>query len=331
MKLTACLRSAEPVDEELWEAFLDRLEEYTPRLELESPGTAYLEAAGMDGLYGSWAAWSGAVLAAADSAGLREARLGIAAGYLAARLAAEYSALATRWHRVAEADRAYLARFPLDTLPLAAEPRRRMGLLGINSLGQLARLSARAVAEQFGPDVLPYYRLACGAEGTPRALRQVREVSAACSFDPASASQPELLAALLGRAQPLWDALRREGRCVRHITLRAAGWRWQAERSAEVLANLSGEPELRGTLQTLLGGLRLAGPVEEAEVILRGVLPYAVRQPMLWTTRDAQSEMDALAGRLSRRCPAGVLRGEPLKGWAPLAGERYGLRLWSGL
>ena len=223
MKLTACLRSAEPVDEELWEAFLDRLEEYTPRLELESPGTAYLEAAGMDGLYGSWAAWSGAVLAAADSAGLREARLGIAAGYLAARLAAEYSALATRWHRVAEADRAYLARFPLDTLPLAAEPRRRMGLLGINSLGQLARLSARAVAEQFGPDVLPYYRLACGA-GT---LRQVREVSAACSFDlwhpPASRSFWRHCGRVRSRCGTRFGAKA----AVRHITPRA-GWRWQA-------------------------------------------------------------------------------------------------------
>jgi len=331
MKQTACLLDTGPVPEEAWERLLDRLEDYTPQLELEAPGTVYLEAAGMDRLYGNWAAWSTAILAAADACGFRRAQVGIAAGYLAARLAAEYCPTETRWHHVAETDRAYLARFSLDVLPLAPEPRRRMDLLGINTLGQLARLSARAVTEQFGPDVLPQYRLACGAEGAPRAIRQLRQVEGSCSFDPAAFSQAEVLGALLGCAQPLWDALRREGRCVRHVILRTAGWHWQAERSSEVLANLTGEPDLCGTLTTLLGGIKIAGGVEEAQVILRGVLPYAVRQPMLWTTREAQNELDALAGRLRRRCPGGVLRGEPRKPWAPLAGERYGLAVWSSL
>ncbi|MHB9032499.1 MAG: hypothetical protein ACYC6L_05580 [Anaerolineae bacterium] len=331
MKRTACLKSPGTIDEDAWEKLLDRLEECTPQLELESPGTAYLEAAGMDGLYGDWAAWSAAVLAAADACGFPEAQLGIATGYLAARLAAQYCPNETRWHRVIETDRAYLSRFSLDVLPLNDEPRRRMTLLGITTLGQLARLSARAVAEQFGPDVLSQYRLACGAEGAPRAIRQMRQVETSCMFDPGASSQDELFLALLGRTQPLWDALRHEGRSIRHITLRVAGWHWRDERSSEVLANLAGEPDLPGTLRALLSGLKMVRAVEEADITLQGVLPFAVRQPMLWTTREAQNELDALAGRLRRRCPAGVLRGEPLKTWAPLAGERYGLAPWSGL
>ena len=329
MKQTACVWNSGPVGESCWDKVLDCLETCTPQLELEAPGTVYLEAAGMDALYGDWAAWSAAVLTLVRQAGFPRVRLGIAAGYLAARLAAEFGPAETCWHRVAETDRAYLARFPLDILPLLDEPRRRMGLLGIRTLGQLARLSARAVAEQFGPEVLPCYRLACGAEGVPRSIRQARQVAASCTFDPGTVDQSELLAALLGIAQPLWDSLRREGRGVRRIVLRAAGWHWQDEQSSEVLANLAGEPDLRGSLLALLARLALGGPVEESDITLQGVLPFLVRQPMLWTTKEAQSELQALAQRLTRRCPAGVLHGERRKSWAPLSGEHYGLVPWS--
>jgi hypothetical protein len=329
MKQTACVWNAESVEESCWDKVLDCLETCTPQLELEAPGTVYLEAAGMGALYGDWAAWSDTVLTLVRQTGVPRVRLGIAAGYLAARLAAEFGAAETCWHRVVETDRAYLARFPLDILPLADEPRRRMGLLGINTMGQLARLSARAVAEQFGPEVLPCYRLACGAEGAPRSIRQARQVAAACTFDPGTVDQGELYTALLGIAQPLWDALRREGRGVRRIVLRAAGWHWQDEQTSEVLANLAGEPDLQVSLRTLLARLDLGGLVEESEVTLQGVLPFLVRQPMLWTTKEAQSELQALAKRLTRRCPDGVLHGERRKPWAPLSGEHYGLVPWS--
>jgi hypothetical protein len=329
MKQIACVWNPEPVEDACWDKVLDCLETCTPQLELEVPGTVYLEAAGMGVLYGDWAAWCDTVLTLVRQAGFPQVRLGIAVGYLAARLAAEFGPEDTGWHRVTETDRLYLARFPLDALPIADEPRRRMGLLGIRTMGQLAKLSARAVAEQFGPEVLPGYRLACGAEGVPRSIRQARQVAASCTFDPGTADHGELLVELLKIAQPLWDSLRREGRGVRRIVLRAAGWHWQDEQASEVLANLAGEPDLRGSLLMLLGRLTLGGPVEECEITLHGLLPFMVRQPMLWTTKESQNELQALAKRLTRRCPAGVLHGERRNSWAPLSGEHYGLVPWS--
>lgn len=60
------------------------------------------------------------------------------------------------------AERDFLAERPVSFLPLEKETARRLRLLGIRTLGQLAALSPAAVREQFGPDFLPLYRLACG-------------------------------------------------------------------------------------------------------------------------------------------------------------------------
>ncbi len=57
---------------------------------------------------------------------------------------------------------AFLASRSVHFLPLERETARRLAMLGIRTLGQLARMSPAGLQDQFGPDFIPLYRLAHG-------------------------------------------------------------------------------------------------------------------------------------------------------------------------
>jgi DNA polymerase-4 len=61
----------------------------------------------------------------------------------------------------------FLASRPLNFLPLEKEMARRLRLLGVYTMGQLASLSLPALQEQFGPQIDAYHRLARGEAGEP--------------------------------------------------------------------------------------------------------------------------------------------------------------------
>ena len=65
----------------------------------------------------------------------------------------------------AGAEAAFLASRALAFLPLEKEMARRLRLLGIYTLGQLAGLALPALQEQFGPEINPHYQLARGEVG----------------------------------------------------------------------------------------------------------------------------------------------------------------------
>ncbi len=61
----------------------------------------------------------------------------------------------------------FLSARPVDFLPLDRETSRRLRLLSIRTLGQLANLPPNAVHTQFGPEMKPFYRLAQGKNDEP--------------------------------------------------------------------------------------------------------------------------------------------------------------------
>ncbi len=78
----------------------------------------------------------------------------------------------------------FLSSRAIDFLPLDKESSRRLRLLGINTLGQLAGLPLSAVHTQFGPEMEPFYRLAQGEGGEPvKAYPVERREQASRQFD----------------------------------------------------------------------------------------------------------------------------------------------------
>lgn len=64
-------------------------------------------------------------------------------------------------------DASFLASRSLSFLPLEKDMARRLNLLGIRTLGQLTALALPALREQFGPQIIPIYKLARGEPGEP--------------------------------------------------------------------------------------------------------------------------------------------------------------------
>lgn len=93
-----------------------------------------------------------------------DARVGLAAH----RFTAEQAARAAQPHsgyRVPQRHaRTFLASLPLSTLPVDAEMLRRCHVLGIDTLGTLARLPRVAVVRQFGTDAGLFHDLASGRD-----------------------------------------------------------------------------------------------------------------------------------------------------------------------
>lgn len=143
-----------------------QLKTFSPAIETVEIGQFLINVRGLTRLFGNEQALARKILEAIQRnyPGL-EIQVGIANGKFAAEQAA-WSAPRNGICVVPDgAEAAFLAPLPLTTLPyLRAEIRKRLRLLGIQSLGEFAELSQSAVAVQFGPEATTLHTLACGRD-----------------------------------------------------------------------------------------------------------------------------------------------------------------------
>jgi protein ImuB len=294
----------------LWNGVLDLLEGIGAEVESDIPGAAYFESSGLHGLHGGDL---GGVLTAARRAlagharagahGIAGARFGAAPSRFAAHAAA-LQARPRRGRRVQVVEErsvsAFLAPLPVTLLRTRLE---LQGLpdvlerLGIRTLGEVAALPSRAVAERFGHPGLLAHDLARGTDLPLLPRRPPEPVSERLDLpDAASGQQLEralelLVARVLARRE-------RRGRTLRGLAVSArfvAGGTW---RVAVTLRHASADPErilitLKPKLAELpapAGSLALEveafGPpaqdqgrlLDEAAAVRRARLGEAVRQ-----------------------------------------------------
>lgn len=143
-----------------------------------------------------------------------ETQLAPAIGLAAGRFAAQVAATLSRPNhaRLVEPgdDATFLAPQPVDFLPLEAEMLRRLRLVGIHTLGGLARLSRSAVVAQFGPTIEPFHRLARGrpaAQPAARPQSAPQHAFAEHRFEPAVADKLVLTEVVRQLAAGLADRL----------------------------------------------------------------------------------------------------------------------------
>ncbi len=297
----------------LWNTLLDRLEAIGAQVESDRAGVAYFESDGLRGLHGGDLA---GVLSAARRALGPGARFGAAP----CRFAAHAAALQVRPRRGRRAQasgsagraamfsyvveehelRRFLnplpvsllrTRFELESLPeLFAQ-------LGIRTLGELASLSARVVAERFGHPGLLALDLACGRDSALEPRRPPEPVLERLDL-PEAASGQQLERALELLVARVLARRERRGRALRGLSVSArfvAGGTW---RITVTLRNASADPrriqlavgpklaELPAPADSLALEVEAFGPpaqdqgrlLDEAAAIRRGRLGEAVRQ-----------------------------------------------------
>ena len=238
----------EPPDPEgvrgLWHEVLDRIESIGAAPESQHAGAAFFAAGGLEGLHGGDLA---GVLDATRRALGPGSRLGAAESRFAAHCAARQSqAAAGAGGGGAEDETArFLAPLPaalLRSRPELAELPDVLERLGIRTLGDLAALPSRAVAERFGHPGLLALDLARGRD-TPLAPRRPPEPVSERIDLPDAASGPQLeraLELLIARALARRE---RRGRTMRSLAVAArfvAGGTW---RCAVTLRHASADPD----------------------------------------------------------------------------------------
>ena len=226
----------------LWNHVLDRIESIGGAPESERAGAAFFEAGGMHGIHGGDLE---GVIAATRRALGRSARLGAAPSRFAAFCAAR-EARPRRPSPVVEEGKAarFLAPLPAALLrsrpELAALPD-TLDRLGVRTLGELAALPSRAVAERFGHPGLLALDLARGRDTPLEPRRPPEPVSERIEL-PEAASGQQLERALELLVARVLARRERRGRSLRAVAVAArfvAGGTW---REAVTLRHASADP-----------------------------------------------------------------------------------------
>jgi protein ImuB len=284
----------------LWGSVLDRLEAIGAEVESDRAGAAFFESAGLRGLHGGDLP---GVLTAARRALGPGARFGAAPS----RFASHAAALQVRprrgrhSHTVGEGSvRDFLAPLPVALLRTRPELQALPDVferLGIGTLGEVAALPSRAVAERFGHPGLLALDLARGRD-TPLQPRRPPEPVLERLDLPEAASGQQLERALELLVARVLARRERRGRALRSLAVSArfvAGGTW---RTAVTLRHASADPdriclalaprlgELPAPADSLALEVEAFGPpahdqgrlLDEGAAVRRGRLGEAVRQ-----------------------------------------------------
>ena len=141
--------------------WLDSLRDYANKLEADySPTTCAVYLTAFEAL--------DEVLALTQQRFASSVGVGVATDKFTARAAAALSAHTGKLVTVKQGTSAqFLAKFPAMWLPLDKEMQRRLPLLGLSTIGQIARLPRGAMWEQFGKHGRWVHELACGRDPRP--------------------------------------------------------------------------------------------------------------------------------------------------------------------
>lgn len=161
-----------PRDERYESVFMEVLAvlgNFSPVVERDSLGMAYMDASGLQGLFGSLDDVARKIASEVLSQTGLCAKIGIAGSKFISTLAATLAenGMAAIISKGKEAE--FLEPLPVRLLPVSEETKRRLELLGLHTLGQIASLPLEAVEAQFGEEGVLMHQLAQGFD--PRPLR----------------------------------------------------------------------------------------------------------------------------------------------------------------
>src|SRR5207237_3753728 len=257
-----------------------------PVVEVRDEGIAWLDLSGVTNPGQSIRAARQRLLRAIG----REPRLGLAPGPFSARLAAA-RARPGRLLRVADA-REFLAALPARELPLDAEQRERLDLLGLRTLGAVAAIGPRELESQLGRDGRHSVLLARGLE--PDQLEPWRPplfTSAHRQFGEPVEDREALLFVARALCGDLADELGLRGAGAKHVRVRLIFDSTESEkREAIVRHRLSSATELFGLIGSWIKEGQPRAPIAELCTDLPVLEAAGRRQLRLWAGGDGSSE-----------------------------------------
>jgi len=255
--------------EQAFQEMLSLLDTFSPAVEVESLGGAYLDAAGLSLLYGNDETLASKIVLAIQKRLALPAQVGVSISKLAAMLSARSAGPAgIRVVTIGELRR-FLEELPTGSLSLPDEALERLRWLGIHTIGQFLRLPASEIKDQLGEEASLAYHALLGLPGErvePRPsrsrLRQYQEMEHPLF------GLGELSPVLAHLVSKLADALAARYQYSQALTLRLeleTGKSWEA---STLLKEPTGE---RRVLMEAAQRLALQVPSDEAAIGIAGV------------------------------------------------------------
>lgn len=318
---------AAPVVERARGEILALLRRFSPGVEPhpEEPGVFWLEAEGLERLFGDRRAWAIRLREELLRAGFRA---GVVVGFRKAlTLALARAGEGVRVLSHPEEEAAAIRRLPLEAFPFPPSSRETLERLGLRTLGDFLALPARGVARRFGAAAARWHRELRGEVVPPlHPLPPPSEDREGFHFVRGEGRTDRLGRVLRPLLERLLGKLRQRGEKLDRLRLllRLA----DGTRRLELLrpAAPTDDPRTAAELLRLrLEGLRLSRPVVEATLWAEGTrtVPaerslFAARPP-----RDLGAAEEALA-RIAARCGNdAVLQAELREGHLPEASFRW--------
>jgi nucleotidyltransferase/DNA polymerase involved in DNA repair len=275
---------------QLRELIASALYDLAPVVEVREEGVAWLEVSGVPKPGESIREARRRLRAAIG----REPRLGLAPGPFSARLAAA-RAQPGRLMKVEDA-RTFLAPLSSHELPLDEEQLERLDLLGLRTLGAVARLGQRELESQLGRAGRHAVLLARGLE--PDQLTQWRPpefTSGHRQFEPPVEDREALLFVARALCSDLADELGLRGAGAKHVRVRllleSVGRVKDAEERDSVVRHpLSSAVELFGLIGAWIKEWQPRAPITELWIELPVIEGAGRRQLRLWSGGDGNSE-----------------------------------------
>jgi nucleotidyltransferase/DNA polymerase involved in DNA repair len=322
------------VDEEatarVRQSLLLTLHHFTPDVAAgEDPGCAFLR---LDRLALRWpdrAQLLVAISRAIDAAIHVRPAIGVASSMFVSKVAAERAKAGTPVIVEPEQTRAFLARLPIDILPLEDDLREYLELLGLKTIGRLQAISRPAFRRQFGLKALDVYDLSVGTDRRRlRAWRPAVRIEASEPLEPPVDNTQALQFIARALAEQVSASLLSQGLGTRAIRITL---------SQESAPALTVEARFAYPVTTpgeLFDGIRprllrasIKAPLERITLRAGRLEPAYVRQPGLLVRRDGfkESIADAVARLQEEYGPSLVQRAEVRSDAAPLPDHRI---LW---
>jgi DNA polymerase IV len=322
------------VDEEatarVRQSLLLTLHHFTPDVAAgDDPGCAFLR---LDRLALRWPDRTqllAAISRAVDAAIRDRPAMGVASSMFVSKVAADHATASVPLIVEAEKTRAFLARYPIDILPLDDDLHEYLELLGIKTIGRLQAISRPAFRRQFGQKALQVYDLAVGDDRRRlRPWRPTVRIEESEPLEPPVDNTQALQFIARALAERVSTSLLSQGlgtRAVR-ITLN--------QESAPALVIEARFAYPMTTAGELFDGIRprllratITAPLERITLRAGRLEAAYVRQPGLLIRRDGfkESIADAVARLQEEYGPSLVQRAEVHSDAAPLADHRI---LW---
>jgi len=324
----------QPVDEEatarVRQSLLSTLHHFTPDVAAgQDPGCAFLR---LDRLALRWPDRSqllAAISRAIDAAIQVRPTIGVASSMFVSKVAADHATAAAPVMVDQPKTRAFLARYPIDILPLDDDLREYLVLLGLKTIGRLQTISRPAFRRQFGVKALEIYDLALGDDRRRlRPWRPAVRIEESQPLDPPVDNTEALQFIARALAEQVSGSLLSQGLGTRGIRITLNQESAPALKvEARFAYPVTTAGEIFDGIRPRLLRASITAPLERITLRAGRLEPAYVRQPGLLVRNDSfkESIADAVARLQEEYGPSLVQRAEVCRDAAPLPDHRI---LW---